>query len=163
MLAHGREHALRAPGEDNASPSKSDDVLLGAGPREPRLARLGGPGRCRPRAPADWTWVSRRHGICPTFEAQSLGFRTRCLRFARSLPPQQVADRARLASGWWPTFAGCQGCRKPTLGRALSATDSLGRALTATDSLAPPTLSRARLELTSPIGAEARCAPSKMG
>lgn len=37
--------------------------------------------RCCPRG-----WVIRRHESSPTFEAQSHGLRTRCLRFARSLP-----------------------------------------------------------------------------
>ena len=37
------------------------------------------------------------------FEAQSHGSRTRCLRFAA---PGHPAHHARLASGWWPAFAG---------------------------------------------------------
>jgi len=39
------------------------------------------------------------HDILP-FEAPSLGFNTRCLRFVPLLPN----DYARLASGWWLTF-----------------------------------------------------------
>jgi len=86
--------------------------------------------RCCPRG-----WVIRRHESSPTFEAPSHGLRTRCLRFARSLPSQRLSAYARLASGWWPTFASCRAptrfqsfhlhdfllsrlsCRKPTLGR----------------------------------------------
>jgi hypothetical protein len=86
--------------------------------------------RCRPRG-----WVTRRHESCPTFEAPSHGFRTRCLRFARSLPTLRLSAHARLASGGWPTPSGGRAptrfqsfhlhdfllsrlsCRKPTLGR----------------------------------------------
>ena len=42
-----------------------------------------------------------------SFEAQSRGSHTRCLRFAAFLPAlSRSYGHARLASGWWPAFTG---------------------------------------------------------
>ena len=84
--------------------------------------------RCRCLIPrlARWLAASRRVDVVPAFDnnedsddtylfgAQSRGLNARCLRFATFLSPQGLYGYARLASGWWPAFAGRgylpQGC-----------------------------------------------------
>jgi hypothetical protein len=94
LPAKRRREASRASQVPRQPPVPLPCSPTPAGPDTP------GPLRCASMAPAKSTTKAPTSN--PSFEAQSHGFRTSCLRFVRCI----ATPDAKLASGCWPSFTG---------------------------------------------------------